>query len=232
MKKLVVIPTYKESENIDKLIKKIWKLPINKVDILVIDDSPDDKTKQKIKLLQQEEPNLNLIDRSSKLGLSSAYIRGFQWGLKRDYDLFIQMDGDLSHSPEYLSDMIKSARNNNVVVGSRYAGGDVKNWDKFRNFISWAGNSYARMILGMNIRDMTSGFCLWNKDVLESLSLEKIYSDGYSFQVEMKYRATKNNFSISETPIVFKGREEGQSKMSKKIFFEAVWMMWWLKLNV
>lgn len=233
MKTLVIVPTYNEAENIQQLIHKIRDTAFSKIDILIIDDNSTDQTQHKVERMKCNNNDLFLIKRSGKLGLSSAYIRGFNWGLNRDYDLFIQMDGDLSHDPKYLSDMIDQANEYDVVIGSRYVSqGGVENWNKLRSLISWCGNMYARLILGLKIRDVTSGFCIWSRSVLKQLKLNQIYSDGYSFQVEMKYRSLKNGFSITEIPIVFKGREEGESKMSKKIFFEAIWMMWWLRFKI
>ncbi len=232
MNTLIIIPTYNEAENIQNLISKINSVFDYKHHILVVDDNSPDGTAKIIE--KMDNPRLFLINRKDKKGLSSAYISGFEWGLNRDYDFFVQMDGDLSHPPRYLSSMVEAVQKSyDFVVGSRYKeGGGVEKWDKVRELLSRCANLYARTILGMELKDVTSGFNIWKRETLEQMNLDQINSEGYSFQVEMKYRANKNGCSGCELPIIFKGREEGSSKMSKKIILEAIWMIWWLRFNI
>jgi len=232
MNTLIIIPTYNEAENIQSLISKINSTFDYKHHILVVDDSSPDGTAEIVEEIDNSK--ISLINRKNKNGLSSAYISGLRWGLKQDYDFFVQMDGDLSHPPRYLNSMIEAIQQDyDFVVGSRYKErGGVEKWDKIRELLSRCANLYARTILGMKLKDVTSGFNIWKRKTLEQMDLDQINSEGYSFQVEMKYRANKNGFSGCELPIIFKGREEGSSKMSKKIIFEAIWMIWWLRFNI
>jgi len=228
MKTLIIIPTYNESQNIEKMIRSIFnsgKIPLN-LHILVVDDNSPDGTADIVKDLishAYSDGSLFLLSRKAKQGLGTAYIEGFQWGLTRDYELFIEMDADFSHKPEYLPPMIEQTHQADFVIGSRYVpGGGVRGWGFFRKFISMAGSLYARVILGLPIHDLTGGYNLWTRPVLDHLELNNIRSEGYAFQIELKYKAFANGFAWAEYPIVFEDRQAGKSKMSKRIILEAI----------
>lgn len=232
MKPLVIIPSYNEKQNLKGLIPMVLGLD-SRLSILVVDDNSPDETAHSIKRdMANFKERLFLLSRPAKFGLASAYIEGFNWGLGHGFDFFIQMDGDWSHSPKYLGTMLSLADRADVLLGSRYMdGGGVTNWSGFRMLISQAGNFYARAVLGLSIRDLTGGFNGWHAQVLKSISLETVCSNGYSFQIELKHRAVKLGVRILELPIVFEERRAGQSKMSAKIIFEAVWRPWHMKYN-
>lgn len=224
-KYLIIIPTYNEKENIERLINSIFKeTKCLSVNILIIDDNSPDGTAEIVKKISKKyNNNLFLIKRKKKLGLGSAYLTGFKWGLKNNYDILVEMDADFSHNPIYLPKMIALVKKNDFIVGSRYVkNGEIKNWGILRKFISFGGSLYSRIILGVPIKDLTGGFNVWNKRVLENINLDNIISEGYSFQIELKYRAFQNGFKMFEYPIIFENRFKGKSKMSKKIFFEAI----------
>jgi len=227
MKTLIVIPTYNESENIENMIRLIFDTlpPYTQVHILVVDDNSPDGTAAVVRKLIQSAftDTLFLQPRSGKLGMGTAYIDGFKWGLAKDYELFIEMDADLSHHPAFLPDMIHRAGQYDVVVGSRYVpGGGVKGWGLPRKFISKGGSLYARVVLGLPINDLTGGFNLWQRKVLEKIDMNSVRSEGYAFQIELKYKAFREGFSLFEHPIIFEDRRAGKSKMSKRIILEAV----------
>lgn len=232
-KSLIIIPTYNEKENIAELIPRIFEtLPATH--ILVVDDNSPDGTGDIVAgLIQTIYPNrLNILRRAGKLGLGTAYIAGFKWALERDYELIFEMDADFSHDPKYLPAFISMAASKDLVLGSRYVpGGGVRNWGMIRQFISRGGSFYARTILGLSIRDLTGGFKCFRRKVLETIGLDQIKSNGYSFQIEMTYRAACKGYKIGETPIVFEDRTAGKSKMSRKIFLEAITMVWRLRLD-
>ena len=221
---LIVIPTYNEVENISSLLEKINSTLIGyDFSVLVVDDNSTDGTKDVLSELKLKYPNLFVLERSEKLGLASAYIDGFKFGLKKGFNYFIQFDADFSHNPIYLPQMFDELLEFDVVIGSRnIKNGGVKNWGILRNLISKGGSFYSRLVLNCPIHDLTGGFNGWRKDVLEKINFEKIISKGYCFQIEMKYRAFKNGARIKEFPIIFKDRTQGKSKMSKNIFFEAL----------
>jgi len=228
MKTLIIIPTYNESQNIGKMIRSIFnsgKTPPNRHILVVDDNSPDGTADIVNHLVSHAYPDgsLFLLSRKAKQGLGTAYIEGFQWGLAKDYELFIEMDADFSHKPEYLPPMIEQTRQVDFVIGSRYVpGGGVRGWGFFRKFLSMAGSLYARVILGLPIHDLTGGYNLWTRPVLDHLELNNIRSEGYAFQIELKYKAFANGFAWSEYPIVFEDRQAGKSKMSKRIILEAI----------
>lgn len=226
MKYLIIIPTYNERENIGVLVDKIKELTFSDVDILVVDDNSPDKTADVVRSRQKKFSSLFLLERSQKMGLGQAYRAGFNWGLKKGYNVLIEMDADLSHDPRYLPKLISGIRSNDFVIGSRYiCQGGTEGWGVLRRWLSAAGNLYARLILRMNIKDFTGGFNAWRAEVLKKIGLEDIHSNGYSFQIELKYRAAQNGFSYSEIPIVFTERRTGQSKMDFRIIKEALWRM-------
>jgi len=233
MSNVVIIPTYKEKENIETLIKAISCLPVP-FDILIIDDNSPDGTGNIVKNLQPVFPNVHLIERSGKLGLGTAYITGFKWALERGYTYIYEMDADFSHDP---NDLIRlhSASNDrgaDVAIGSRYISGvNVVNWPLTRVLMSYFASVYVRMVTGMKIRDATAGFVCYKKEVLENIKPAQIKSRGYCFQIEMKFIAWKLHYNIVEIPIIFTDRKLGTSKMSGGIFNEALWGVLRMKLR-
>jgi dolichol-phosphate mannosyltransferase len=232
-KVLIVVPTYNERENVQSLVARVFEyLPV--AHILFVDDASPDGTGELVDELCQREPRLHVIHRPGKLGLGTAYIEGFRYGLARDYSFFFEMDADFSHDPSYLPKMLERANAGaDLVLGSRYVkGGGTENWGAFRKLISRGGSLYARTILGVKVNDLTGGFKCFRRRVLETLDLSSIRSEGYSFQIEMTYRTLKEGFVVEELPITFVDRRVGQSKMSKAIFVEAIWVVWTLRLGL
>ncbi len=232
MKKLVIIPTYNEIENMKQLLPILMKLD-SQFDVLVVDDNSPDGTAtfvEKFSRASLENSRVNILNRPQKQGLGKAYIAGFKWGLEKKYDVLTEMDADFSHAPEHLVQILKAIESTDVVIGSRYvAGGGTVNWSLFRKIISRGGSLYSRLILGYPINDWTGGFNSWKKEVLEKIDLDTIKSNGYSFQIELKYKALKNNFKVLEIPIIFEDRRVGQSKMSLKIVLEAFYKVWMIR---
>lgn len=228
---LVIIPTYNERENVGRIVPRVLeKDPA--FHVLVVDDNSPDGTGEVADELAADEPRLHVLHRAGKEGLGKAYIAGFRWGLEREYELLVEMDADFSHHPDNLPEMVEMAQDFDVVVGSRYVDGRVTvvNWPMSRLLISFFGSWYARTITGLPLRDATGGFNCWRREVLESLDLSRIQSNGYAFQIELKFRAWRKGFRLVEVPIVFTERDTGESKMSKKIVREAVWKVWKLRL--
>lgn len=222
-KKLVIIPTYNEIENIDKMLRTVFALP-REFDVLIVDDGSPDGTALHVKELQKEFPSrLHLEERTGKLGLGTAYIHGFKWALERGYDFIFEMDCDFSHDPNDLLRLLEACEQEaDVAVGSRYCkGGRVSNWPLGRILMSYFASVYVRLVLWLPVKDTTAGFKCYRKQVLQTLELDKIRFMGYAFQIEMKYRAYKKGFKIKEVPILFTDRVLGVSKMSTKIFKEA-----------
>lgn len=228
MDKLVIIPTYKERENIENIIRKVFSLPGN-FHILIVDDGSPDGTADIVKKLQLEfSEALHIVERSGKQGLGTAYILGFKWALARSYQYIFEMDADFSHNPDDLLRLLDACENGaDVAVGSRYVrGGKVVNWPADRIFISKGGALYTRIITFMPVKDPTAGFVCYNRKVLEAIPLDKVRFIGYAFQIEMKYRSWKLGFKIKEVPITFVDRKEGVSKMTKGIVEEAIYGVW------
>lgn len=222
-KNLVIIPTYNEIENIEKMIRTVFALP-REFEILIVDDGSPDQTAERVKLLQKEFPGkLHLEERKGKLGLGTAYIHGFKWALARGYDYIFEMDCDFSHNPEDLVRLLEACENGaDVAVGSRYCnGGKINNWPLGRILMSYFASVYVRIVLWLPVKDTTAGFKCYRKKVLENIALDEIKFMGYAFQIEMKYRAYRKGFKIVEVPILFTDRVLGVSKMSTKIFKEA-----------
>lgn len=222
-KNLVIIPTYNEKENIQKMVEKVFSLKPD-FDLLIIDDGSPDGTAEIVKTLQQKfNDRLHLIQRQGKQGLGTAYIVGFKWAIEKKYDYIFEMDCDFSHNPDDLVRLLHACENGaDVAVGSRYCkGGKVKNWPVGRILMSYFASVYVRLILWINIRDTTAGFKCYKRHVLETINLDNIKFMGYAFQIEMKYASLKKGFKIVEVPITFIDRVEGVSKMSSKIFEEA-----------
>jgi dolichol-phosphate mannosyltransferase len=229
---LIIIPTYNERQNIEPLFEAIFTVN-NDVNILVVDDNSPDKTYELVDELQQGryKDKVFLLRRAGKLGLGTAYVAGFKWALANGYDYIMEMDADFSHNPIYINDFLREIKNADLVIGSRYVpGGGVVNWGIGRKFISRGGSLYSRTILGLPLNDITGGYKCFRREVLESINLDSIKSNGYSFQVEMNYRTYLKGFRIKEVPIIFEDRRVGQSKMSRKIFLEAIMMVWRLRV--
>jgi len=222
---LVIIPTYNEKENIEKIIRAVFSLD-KAFDLLIIDDNSPDGTASIVKRLQDEFPNqLHMVERSGKLGLGTAYIAGFKWALERDYAYIFEMDADFSHNPNDLLRLHTACTEEgaDVAIGSRYISGvNVVNWPISRVLLSYFASKYVRMISGMNIKDTTAGFKCYRREVLETFDLDRIRFKGYAFQIEMKFTAYKMGFCLKEIPIIFVNRVEGVSKMSGGIFGEAL----------
>ena len=227
---LVIVPTYNERFNIARLIPAILAQDPS-LEILVVDDASPDGTGAIVDGIATNNPRVHVIHREGKLGLGTAYIAGFRWALERKYDLVFEMDADFSHNPERLPEFLEAIRASDVVLGSRYQDGHVNvvNWPMSRLFLSYAANIYARFVTGLPIFDTTGGFKCFRRNVLESIDLNSVKSNGYAFQIEMSYRAWKRGFRLVEIPIIFVDRAEGVSKMSKKIVREAIWMVWRLR---
>jgi dolichol-phosphate mannosyltransferase len=222
-KNIVIIPTYNEIENIEKMVRTVFGLP-REFELLIVDDGSPDCTGNKVKELQKEYPGkLHIEERKGKLGLGTAYIHGFKWCLARDYDYIFEMDCDFSHDPKDLVRLLEACENGaDLAIGSRYVkGGNVSNWDMKRILLSYFASLYVRLILWIPIKDTTAGFKCYRKKVLQTVDLDAVKFMGYAFQIEMKYRAYKKGFKIVEVPIMFTDRVLGVSKMSTKIFKEA-----------
>ena len=230
MKTLIISPTYNERKNIEQLIDMvIGENP--ELHLLIVDDNSPDGTGEKVKKLQTEYKNLFLETRPKKSGLGTAYIFGFKWALEKKYDNIIQMDADLSHNPKDLPRMVNNLQKYDLVIGSRYINGiSVVNWPLRRLMLSYGANAYSRIITGMPIMDGTGGFKAWKSSVLSSIDLDSVKSQVYSFQIEMNFRAWVKKFNIKEIPIIFSDRTIGQSKMSKTIVYEAIFMVWRLRI--
>ena len=229
---LVIIPTYNESDNIERLIESILRLYPDDVTILVIDDNSPDGTARLVAGIAANEPRVMLLTRERKLGLGTAYLLGFRYALDHGYQLIIEMDADFSHDPESIRPMIVAMKAADLVIGSRYMNNTVNvvNWPLSRLVLSKSASIYTRMVTGMPVSDPTGGFKCFSSRVLKAIDLDRVHSQGYSFQIEMNYRAWKKGFRIAEIPIVFTDRTVGKSKMTRKNIFEAVWMVWWLKI--
>jgi len=231
---LVIVPTYNERENLPRLIPAILAQD-PRLDVLVVDDSSPDGTGTLADEMAEEDERVHVLHRSGKLGLGTAYIAGFRWGLERGYDYLFEMDADFSHDPAHLPQFLAAIQDADLVLGSRYLHGRVTvvNWPIGRLLLSYFANVYARVVTGMPLADATGGFKCFRREVLAALALDRVESNGYAFQIEMSFRAWKQGFRIREIPIMFVDRDIGESKMSKKIVREAVWRVWrlrWLAL--
>ena len=233
-KNLVIIPTYKEIENIEKMVRKVFSLP-TPFELLIVDDNSPDGTADKVIELQREFPDrLYLLQRTGKQGLGTAYIAGFKWALERKYDYIFEMDCDFSHNPDDLEHLYVACENEgaDLAVGSRYISGiNVVNWPLGRVLMSYGASLYVRLVTGMNVKDTTAGFKCYRRAVLETIDLDNIRLKGYGFQIEMKFKTWKYGFKIKEVSIVFTDRTEGTSKMSGGIFNEALWGVLKMKIR-
>jgi dolichol-phosphate mannosyltransferase len=226
-----VIPTYNERDNLPRVVPSVLESH-PEVEILIVDDNSPDGTGLLAAAMARDNPRVFALHRGGKGGWGGAYIAGFKWGLERDYHLFLEMDADLSHPADKIPVMIELARKHPVIVGSRYVGRrvNVVNWPITRLIISVFGSIYARVVTRVPVMDATGGFNCWRREVLEAVALDRVESNGYVFQIELKLRAWRKGFTPVEIPIVFTERETGDSKMSKKIVLEAVWKVWKLRL--
>jgi dolichol-phosphate mannosyltransferase len=229
---LIIIPTYNEMENIEAIINALFALGLD-LEVLVVDDNSPDGTGDFVKEWGQREPRVHSLHRADKLGLGSAYIEGFKWGLKNtDAQYLFEMDADFSHQPQAIPSFLENIQAADLVLGSRYLDGiTVMNWPLSRLFLSVGANIYTRVITGMPLKDATGGFKCFRRKVLESIHLDRIKSDGYSFQIEMNFHVWKRKFRIKEIPIVFEDRRSGTSKMSRRIVWEAVFLVWKLRFD-
>jgi len=229
---LVVIPTYNEAANLPNIVPQVLAQD-PRLDVLVVDDNSPDGTGRMADALAAANPQVHVLHREGKLGLGTAYIRGFRWALERKYDYVFEMDADFSHDPAHLKEFLKAIEGADVVLGSRYLDGRVTvvNWPMGRLLLSYCANIYARRITGLRIWDLTGGFKCFRRHVLETIDLSQVRSNGYAFQIEMSVRAWRKGFKLREIPIVFVDRTEGQSKMNRGIVREAVWMVPRLRLQ-
>jgi dolichol-phosphate mannosyltransferase len=230
MKAIVIIPTYNESQNIVKLIEKIFSVA-PEIHILVVDDNSPDGTAELVEKLMQSDERLHLIRRPGKLGLGTAYIAGFKYALEKGYDAIFEMDADFSHNPEDIPRFLEALQDADLVIGSRYLTGvNVINWPLRRLILSYFANMYTRVITGMPIKDATGGYKCFRASALKQIDLDKVKTNGYGFQIEMNFRLWAKGFRVKEIPIIFVDRMNGESKMNKKIIIEAVFLVWKLKL--
>ena len=229
MKKIVVIPTYNEQDNIWNIIESIHE-NVEDIHILVVDDNSPDGTANIVKDIIATDERVHLIERAGKMGLGTAYCEGFRWALERNFEIIMEMDADFSHNPEVIPNFLKEIENYDLVIGSRYISGvNVVNWPLSRLILSYGANMYSRIITGMPIMDATGGFKCFRAEYLKQIDLSKIKSNGYGFQIEMNYRLWKKGARIKEIPIIFIDRRSGVSKMNKKIIYEAIFLVWKLK---
>lgn len=229
---LVVVPTYNERENVEELAKRVVDA-VPGVHVLFVDDNSPDGTGELCDQLAKQSSSIEVVHRSGKLGLGTAYVAGFRWALERNYRFVIEMDADFSHDPAYLPELLHRAHEGaDMVVGSRYVvGGGTRNWGLGRRLLSQFGGLYARLILDVGVRDMTSGFVCYRRETLERIDIDSLRSNGYSFQIETKYRVLAAGLDLVEVPIVFTDRRVGQSKMSRAIVAEALLSCWRLRLQ-
>jgi dolichol-phosphate mannosyltransferase len=228
---LVVVPTYNERVNLSLIVPLILQQDA-RIEVLVVDDNSPDGTGQLADEMAAANRRIHVLHRPSKAGLGKAYLAGFRWALECGYDFIFEMDADFSHDPKFLPEFLQAIETADLVIGSRYrAGVNVINWPISRLLLSLGANEYARRVTGLPLTDSTGGFKCFRRRVLEAIDFERVRSNGYSFQIEMTFRAWKKGFRLVEIPIVFTDRVEGQSKMNKRIVREAIWMVWWLRLK-
>ena len=228
---LILVPTYNELDNVERLAKEIHRLTPD-IHILFIDDSSPDGTAYLVKQMININDNIHILERPGKMGLGSAYVSGFKFALENGYEYIFQMDADFSHDPKELINFLKSMSDNDLILGSRYIKGvNVINWPLSRLLLSYFANVYTRLITGLPICDATGGFKCFRRSVLESIDLDKIKSNGYAFQIEMTFKVWRKGFRVKEIPIIFIDRVYGESKLSKKIMWEAIFMVWKLRIS-
>ena len=230
-KAIIIIPTYNEKENVERLVADIF---INQPDIniLFVDDNSPDGTADIIKTMMENNKALSILEREGKMGLGSAYIAGFKFALEKGYEYILEMDADFSHNPKEIPNFLNEIESNDLVIGSRYIKGvNVVNWPLTRLLISYFANVYTRVVTGLSVRDLTGGYKCFRRNVLETIDLSKIKSNGYAFQIELNFKTWANGFKIKEISIIFVDRVFGESKLSKEIMWEAFFLVWRLKIN-
>ena len=227
---LVIVPTYNERENVARIIETTLEQD-SRLSILIVDDGSPDGTGAIVDVIAATNDRVHVLHRAKKLGLGTAYLAGFKWALSRDFECVFEMDADFSHDPGHLPEFLRAIETTDLVLGSRYRNGKVTvvNWPISRLILSYAANIYARSVTGLQLYDATGGFKCFRRRVLETIDLDDVRSNGYAFQIEVSFRAWKKGFRIEEIPIVFTDRTEGESKMSKHIVREAIWMVWRLR---
>ncbi len=231
MKTLIIVPTYNELENIRRLLPELMALGPD-IRVLVVDDHSPDGTGKLADELAAEDNRISVLHRPGKLGLGSAYVAGFKYAVQQDVDCVFEMDADFSHDPAMIPRFIEEIASCDVVIGSRYISGiNVVNWPMSRLLLSYFANIYTRLVTGMKIRDATSGYKCFRREVLEHIDLDEVRSDGYAFQIEMNFRCWRKGYRIREIPIIFVDRRSGTSKLSQGVINEAVWIVWWLRLQ-
>ncbi len=229
-KTLIIIPTYNEADNIKGIISKVINLNVPDLAILVVDDNSPDETGKIVAKISAKDSRIRLIQREGKLGLGTAYVAGFKYAIKEKFDYIFEIDADFSHDPDEIPKFLEKAESYDLIIGSRYiAGVNVVNWPLSRLLLSLGANWYTRIITGLPVYDCTGGYRCFRRAVLESIDLDEIHSDGYSFQIEMTFKVWKKNFRILELPIVFTDSVKGNSKMTRKIMREAAWVVWKLR---
>ena len=231
MKSLIIVPTYNELENIRRLLPELMALDPG-IRVLVVDDNSPDGTGKLADELAAENERISVLHRPGKLGLGSAYVAGFKYAVRQDVDCVFEMDADFSHDPAMIPRFIEQIASCDVVIGSRYISGiNVVNWPMSRLLLSYFANIYTRLVTGMTIRDTTSGYKCFRREVLENIDLDDVRSDGYAFQIEMNFRCWRKGYRMREIPIIFVDRRSGTSKLSRGVINEAVWIPWWLRLR-
>ncbi|HEX9754132.1 MAG TPA: polyprenol monophosphomannose synthase [Gemmatimonadales bacterium] len=227
---LVILPTYNESRNLPQILPAVLSQD-SRIEVLIVDDNSPDGTGRMADLLAATIARVHVLHRTEKQGLGRAYLAGFGWGIERGFDLLFEMDADFSHDPRSLRDFIEAVNAADLIVGSRYKTGvNVINWPMTRLMLSIGANLYARIVTGVPLSDSTGGFKCFRRRVLEAIPFDRVRSNGYAFQIEMSFRAWRKGFRLLEVPIIFTDRVEGHSKMSRRIIWEAIWMVWWLRL--
>jgi len=231
MKSLIIVPTYNELENIRRLLPELMALGPD-IRVLVVDDNSPDGTGKLADELAAENERISVLHRPGKLGLGSAYVAGFKYAIQQDVDCVFEMDADFSHDPAMIPRFIEEIASCDVVIGSRYISGiNVVNWPMSRLLLSYFANIYTRLVTGMTIRDTTSGYKCFRREVLEHIELDEVRSDGYAFQIEVNFRCWRKGYRLREIPIIFVDRRSGTSKLSQGVINEAVWIVWWLRLQ-
>jgi dolichol-phosphate mannosyltransferase len=230
-KTLVITPTFNEAENVERLITIVLEQGAT-VEMLIVDDNSPDGTAAIVKRMMEANPRIHIIERKGKMGLGTAYVAGFKYAIEHGYDFVFEMDADFSHNPKDIPAFLKAIETNDLVIGSRYCKGiSVVYWPMKRLLLSYYANVYTRIVTGLPLKDATGGFKCYRREALESINLDKIKSNGYSFQIEMSFKIWRRGFRLTEIPIIFVDRDAGVSKMSRKIVYEAVYMVWVLKLR-
>lgn len=231
MKTLVIIPTYNERENLVELLDRLFAQPVDDLNVLIVDDASPDGTGALADEIKARDPRVDVLHRAGKLGLGSAYVAGFRYALERDYEFVFEMDADFSHNPDSIPEFLREIEGADLVVGSRYLNGvTVVNWPLMRLVLSYGANLYTRIITGLPLKDATGGFKCFRRRVLQALDLSRVRSDGYGFQIEINFKAWRKGFRLREIPILFVDRRAGVSKMSRRIVWEAAWMVWRLRV--